>query len=80
MANEQTALLETNLPPLSRKARPRTCRWKILSIVGIITLCVFVILFLRVRRPSVPDVIDHEFGVGFDLTSPYGYLPFTHIT
>lgn len=30
-------------------------------------------LLCHIRAPiSVPDVVDHEFGVVFDLTSPHG--------
>ncbi|KAG4444233.1 hypothetical protein IFR05_000330 [Cadophora sp. M221] len=41
-------------------------------IIGFIALTFSTILTLRSRRALVPDVIDHEFGVAFDLTFPYG--------
>lgn len=45
---------------------------KMRFIIGFIALTFSTILILRSRRALVPDVIDHEFGVAFDLTSPYG--------
>jgi len=76
MANEQTLLLpQNNSRTLSQRAQPQRWGSKILSIAGIITLFVsLIMLFLRWQRASVPDVVDHDFGVGFDLTSPYGLI------
>lgn len=74
MANEQTPLLPQTKSPqiVSKRALPRTWGWKTLSITAFTILFFSAILALRSRRASVPDVVDHEFGVGFDLTSPYG--------
>ncbi|KAI9785905.1 MAG: hypothetical protein M1839_008171 [Geoglossum umbratile] len=73
MANERTTLLpKDRSQTLTRRARPTRCGWKMLSVAAVITLSFSVIVFLRSRRASVPEVVDHEFGVGFDLTSPYG--------
>ncbi|KAL2060153.1 hypothetical protein VTL71DRAFT_9975 [Oculimacula yallundae] len=41
-------------------------------IIGFVALAFSIILISRSRRALVPDVIDHEFGVAFDLTFPYG--------
>ena len=71
MVNEETLLLpQNNSQSLSQKAQRRIWVWKTLFIAGLITPPFLAIVFLRSRRASVPGFIDHDFGVGFDLTYP----------
>lgn len=70
MANEQTALLPQNGSQFSSpSAQPLNRVWRTFCVAGIITISV---VYLQWIRAVAPDVIQHEFGVGFDLTSPYG--------
>jgi hypothetical protein len=73
MVHEQTPLLpQNNLQSLGQRAQIQRYVRKTLCIAGLIILPFLVIIFFRSRRASVPDVINHDFGVGFDLTYPYG--------
>lgn len=65
-----------NFPPANRreswKVSISTTGVQMRFITGIIALVLCSVLFLHLIRTSIPDVVDHDFGVAFDLTSPYG--------
>ncbi|KAK2781571.1 hypothetical protein FQN53_000512 [Emmonsiellopsis sp. PD_33] len=73
MGSEHTPLLPQNVSHIpGPRAVPSSGKWNRILFAGVTGLFISTILFLRSQRASVPDSIDHEFGVGFDLTSPYG--------
>ncbi|PVH72389.1 hypothetical protein DL98DRAFT_596039 [Cadophora sp. DSE1049] len=69
MSTEETALLPT-LP--YRDVRSQGRHSKIRFIVGTAIIAICAVIVLRWRKRQVSDVIDHDFGVGFHLTSPHG--------
>lgn len=76
MANERSALLPSKSSRTTNQRATSLRRSRTSAVVlGIIVLFVSTAAFLRWRRAVVPDYIDHDFGVGFDLTYPYGYVP-----
>jgi len=76
MATEQTALLPRNEHLTSSQANiaPRYKPWKRLLAVGVLTLAAASMLVLHSMEPWIPEVVDHDFGVGFDLAYPYAYV------
>jgi hypothetical protein len=71
MANLQTPLLTKAQSEIALRRR-KDGRFRILKIAACIAIPLCYIFYLRLRQAVVPDVVDHDFGVGFDLTSPYG--------
>jgi hypothetical protein len=81
MADEHTPLVShdsraSQAHAVRRTVSSRKWGWKRKLLVFLILLGtpVAYVFLLRYQRPRVPHFIDHEFGVGFDLTSPYGYV------
>lgn len=68
----QTIIFLPQTDERARECRAQRQVMKMHSIMGIIALALCSVLFLNSIQPSVPDVVDHDFGVAFDLTSPYG--------
>jgi hypothetical protein len=68
----QTIIFLPQTDERARECRAQRQGMKMHSIMGIIALALCSVLFLNSIQPSVPDVVDHDFGVAFDLTSPYG--------
>jgi hypothetical protein len=75
MADERLPLLpKSSIVRERRKTSKWTSTWRRLLAAGFITFILVIIHIFRRRTHSVPDVIDHEFGIGFHLTVPHGYL------
>ena len=70
MEDEKTPLLGSRRPQTFRLYSLRPTWTRVLAATGFVSLVVLVTL--QVCRANIPTVIDHDFGVGFDLTSQYG--------
>ena len=70
--NETIPLLSSAPPRIDQRAVPARRRWPFILFIALASLVAA--LILRWRRATVPEYIDHDFGVGLHLTYPYGQV------